>query len=380
MSDETTVLHLITRYLDGGAETTTENEIEALLDADADYDVILGTGIAHEPDALTALETRGVRTVIFRTIRHYDPVAAVIAIFAVAIFLVRNDVDVIHTHSTEAGVVGRLAGWLARTPVVVHEIHGDPITADRNALLNRFLLWAERMTAPMATRLVVKSDRIRDAYLERGVGRPEQYVTIYHGVDVERFAGAAPSDPVANATDPVVTFVGRVVDGKGLFDLLDAVERIDASMALFVVGDGPLTDAIEREVDERGLEHVRLLGYRDDVAKLLAGSDLLVLPSYREGTPRAVTEAQAAGVPVVATDVAGIPEQVADGASGILVPPGDVDALADAMELLLDDEPTRERMAGEAVEQVRPFRRDHVADQIRSLYATLVDPRADGVE
>lgn len=376
MNDQITILHLITRYLDGGAEATTENEINILLNASTNYELILGTGASHDADALATIEDYGAETVVFQSIRHYNPAAAVVAVLSVAFFLLRNDVDVIHTHSTEAGIIGRMAGWIARTAVVIHEVHGDPITTDRNSVLNLLLVKAEQLTALITTRIIVKSDRIRDDYVERGIGRAEQYTTIYHGIEIDTFADAEPASEVTGTTNPVVLYVGRLVKGKGLFDLLKAVERIDIPIICYIVGDGPLANDLKKEIDKREIENIRLLGHRDDVPALLAGADLFALPSYREGTPRVITEAQAAGVPVVSTDIAGIPEQVADGESGVLVVPGNVDKLSKSLHELLVNDENRAKMSEAARNQVEPFRHDRVESRLRSLYADLCNDRA----
>lgn len=369
----TRVLHLITRYLDGGAETTTRNTLEALSTAERPYDLRLGTGAEHDIERLQDVEREGVTTLVFRRIRHYNPLTAVLAVFSVAWYLRREDIDILHTHSTEAGIIGRLAGFLAGTPVVVHEVHGDPITADRHFLLNAFLLFAERICAPLADRIIVKSERIREMYLTRGIGCAEQYELIYHGVDIERFREAAESNPgdVSDNNDGVcrLLFVGRLADGKGLFDLLTAVERLDR-IHLDVVGDGPLRSTLEERADDRNLP-VDVLGYRDDIPELMARADVFVLPSYREGTPRAITEALAAGLPVVATDISGIPEQVDDGETGYLVEPGDIDALVTALQKLIERPARRKRFGASGRERVEPFDVTAARERYRELYREL---------
>lgn len=375
-NDEVTVLHLITRFLDGGAETTTEHTLQALLDAPEAYDLRLGTGSEYDCDRLADLSNRSVDPVVFSSIRHYNPLTAVVAVFAVALYLHRAEVDIVHTHSTEAGIIGRIAGWLADTPVVIHEVHGDPITDDRSTVLNAFLGWAERLCAPLATRIIVKSERIRDTYLKRGIGSPDQYELIYHGVETAAFRRAAdnegPSDD-GEAEPTRLLFVGRLAEGKGLFDLLDAVEQMDdLDVQLDIVGGGPLEDEVGREVCHRDLEDiVAVHGYRDDIPSVMATADVLVLPSYREGTPRVITEARAAGLPVVATDIAGIPEMIRDGETGYLVAPGDVDSLRGRLEELVKSPELRRRMGSKTREGLEEFERDMAAQAYRDLYRDL---------
>lgn len=368
------VLHLITRFLDGGAELTTENALDALMAAEEEYDLRLGTGVERNTDRVTALRRKGIESVTFRFIQHYDFLLAILAVFEVAWYLYREDVDLIHTHSTEAGIIGRLAATLARTQTVIHEIHGDPITTDRSPVLNTFLLFMERLVAPFTTTFIAKSANIRETYLQRGIGTASQYVIIHHGVDMRRYRSA---DAAVNDDDEVVfLFVGRLEDGKGLIDLLSAFEEIAPrhDTRLLIAGDGPLADELEDEIEHRKLEQsVELLGFRQDVPELMKGSDVLVLPSYREGTPRVITEALAAGLPVVATDIAGIPEQVTDGETGVLVSPGDTTALQTVLESLIDDPEMRTQLANADQSDLEKFSVDRSQAEIRRLYRDLFD-------
>ncbi|MXR41851.1 glycosyltransferase [Halobaculum sp. WSA2] len=364
-------MHLITRYLNGGAETTTDNAIKALHEADEEYELHLGTGEAHDQDRLADAESKGVKTVVFHRLRHYNPIAALIAVLTIAWYLHRNDIDVLHTHSTEAGIVGRWAAFLARTPFVVHEIHGDPISEDHHPLLNAFVLAAERVSARTTDLLIVKSKRIREEFIDRGIGEPEQYELIYHGVDIDAFADSQPAILPESNADHRLLFVGRLAEGKGLYDLLDAFKslRQEISVELIIAGDGPIAEEFTTRVEESELsDAVRLLGYRSDVPNLLAASDVFVLPSYREGTPRVISEALASGTPVVSTRIAGIPEQVADGETGLLYDPGDVEELKNAISELLEDDELRVAMTDRCRKSVERFRCEHSARQVQELY------------
>lgn len=367
------VLHLITRFLRGGAEKTTTNTLEALTDAEQEYDLRLGVGASYDPERLAAVDETGVDTMVFDSIRHYNPVSAVLAVAAVARYLRTEEIDLLHTHSTEAGIIGRFAAQLAGVPVVVHEVHGDPITSDRNPLLNASILQLERVAARSSTVQIVKSEHIERTYLDRGIGTPDQYRTIYHGVELDDFRTATPN---REEDVPVVLFAGRLSSGKGLNDLLDAVGRLreETAFKLLVAGDGPLSDDLTARVEREGLGNVvELLGYRNDVPELMAAADVFVLPSYREGTPRVITEALAAGTPVIATNIAGIPEQVADAETGYLVEPGDIDAFVDRLHLLLTDRDVRASMSGRAESSVAKFDVMTARRTYRELYDELLD-------
>jgi glycosyltransferase involved in cell wall biosynthesis len=169
--------------------------------------------------------------------------------------------------------------------------------------------------------------------------------------------------------------VGRLADGKGHEVLLDAVRLMDDfEGSVCITGDGPLYDSLEESIEKQGLsEKVFLTGYRDDVPRILAASDVLVLPSFREGAPRVITEAMASGLPVVATEIAGIPEQVDDGESGFLIPTGDARALAQRLEQLLGNDELREKMGEQGLEHVEPFSVDAMLRDTDREYQKLLN-------
>lgn len=367
--DRPSVFHLITRLLKGGAEAKT---VETVLGLDR-YAFTVGFGASYDPDQVDRLETAGVETKRFPLIRHYNPVTAVPAVATVARYLRRHDFDIVHTHSTEAGIVGRFAAAVAGVPHVVHTVHGVPFAEDRNDLLNRFVLACERRAAGYTDRIATNADTIAAAYLDRGIGRHEQYTTVYSGVDLSAFREASPASDLPGGR-PRVAMIGRLAEGKGFELLLEAAEQVcDGDVSVCLVGDGPLYDSLAAGIDERGLgDSVFLLGYRDDVPRVLAASDVLALPSYREGTPRVITEAMASGLPVVATDIAGIPEQVADGESGYLIRPGDTAELTARLQELLADAELRERMGDRGRQRAERFSIEAMLEDVEELYEGLL--------
>ncbi|OYR75652.1 glycosyltransferase [Halorubrum ezzemoulense] len=334
MKREVRVLHLITRYLDGGAEKTTSKQINSLMDSKEKYEIHLGFGVEYDREQVNHIKDQGVSTVCFRLIRHFNIVSNLLAILSVSIYLSNNEIDIVHTHSTEAGYIGRIAGWISGTDVVIHEVHGDPVTDDRNTLFNSFLIELERICARVTDKIITKSKIIRDTYLNRGIGHPEQYELIYHGVDLEKFDNVSPHRSLLDS-GVTLLYVGRIEDGKGIFDMLKAYESVyleaNVEVQLLIVGTGDLIDAVRTHVRQHELEGVRVLGYREDIPQIMAASDILVLPSYREGTPRVITEALASDLTVISTDIAGIPEQVDTDSDHILIEPGDIDELCESI-------------------------------------------------
>ncbi|ELY42667.1 glycosyltransferase family 4 protein [Natronorubrum bangense] len=369
MTEKPRVFHLITRLLKGGAEAKTIATVQGL----EDYEFTVGYGAEYDPDQVAALEEDGIQTQQFRTIRHYNPVTTVPAVLSVARYLRKHEFDLVHTHSTEAGIIGRFAAALAGTPAVVHTVHGVPFADDRNDLLERFILACERAAAPRTDRIVTNADAIADDYLRRGIGQQEQYTTVYSGIDLEQFRDVTPAADV-DGDGVRILMVGRLADGKGFDVLLDAVEQLATDdLSVYLVGDGPQKTFLEREIDRRGLaETVSMLGYRSDVPAIMAACDVFVLPSYREGTPRVITEAMASGLPVVATDIAGIPEQVADGESGYLIEPGDDAALANRLEALLASREQREALGAVGRKRVERFSDTQMLADLDAVYREVL--------
>ncbi|WP_251344439.1 glycosyltransferase family 4 protein [Haloplanus halophilus] len=368
MSPEPHIFHLITRLIDGGAV----NALVPIATEVDGFDVTVGYGSEVDQHNVEALHEAGVQTKQFPLIRHYNPVTAVGAVFTVARFIDREGFDIVHTHSTEAGIIGRAAARLAGAPHVVHTIHGVPFVEDRNDLLNWFVERCERVAARWTDVQVSIADVIAEEYLSRGIGREEQYSTIRYGIDLDEFRDAEPATDLPG-TEPRVLMVGRLAEGKGFDVLLDAAERLEEDVSILIAGDGPLQSDLEKEIYDRDFgDVVHLLGYRTDIPNMMAGSDILVLPSFREGTPLVIIEAMAAGLPVIATNIAGIPELIDDTKTGYLIKPGDASTLASRVDELAQDSDQREMLGHAGQKRSNDFETGRMVSDYQSLYADLV--------
>jgi glycosyltransferase involved in cell wall biosynthesis len=265
----------------------------------------------------------------------------------------------------------------------VHTIHGWPFHAGQAAPVRRAFIAIERWAARFTTRLVAVSEATRDEGLRLGIGRPEQYAVIYPGSDLSAFAPGGPEVKAAVRAEfgfpPDALLVGMVAcfkPQKAPQDLLAAARRVAdraPGVRFLLVGDGELRPALEAQIRTLRLEDtVKLAGWRQDVPRLMAAFDLLAHSSRWEGLPCVFAQAQAAGLPVVATDVAGAREIVADGRSGLLVPPGEPARLAEALLSLLLDPTRRLAMAQAAPAQAPPFRREYMLARVLELYARML--------
>lgn len=267
--------------------------------------------------------------------------------------------DVVHTHSSKAGILGRAAAWAEKVPAVVHTIHGLPFHPYQNPLSRRLYITAERWAARRCHRIVCVADAMARQALAAGVGRDEQYLTVYSGMQVERFAEAAEDRDQTraelgfDAEDRVVGTVARLAELKGHDDLIDGLEKDlkkNPNLKLLWVGDGWWRPRLEERLTSMGLkDQVTITGLVDpqEIPKMIRAMDLLVHPSYREGLARALPQALLCSVPVVSYDCDGASEVCLDGQTGRLVPTGDRRALAEAVEQMLED-PTSARAMAEA--------------------------------
>lgn len=381
----TRALHVITRLTLGGSSANTLAQVLAL--GRAGWTCELAVGVAEsEPAVVAEAERRGCRVLgvpaLGREIRPERDVAALVHL--VRLFRVARP-DVVHTHTSKAGFLGRLAARLVRVPAVVHQPHGHVFYGYYGPRLSALFVALERRAARWTDRLVALTERGVAEHLARGIGRPAQWVVIPSGVDTDALRAGAPPRARARARlglEPgtlMLLGVGRLVPVKG-FDLLVAalagLRARGLAAHLWLVGDGPERVRLARAVERWGLgSAVHFAGAVEGTAggllDYLAAADLCVAPSRNEGMGRALVEAMALGIPVVATRVGGIPAVVGEDEAGRLVPPEDVGALTDALEELARDAPLRAKLGRAARERAERFS-VRVADaRLCALYADL---------
>ena len=295
--------------------------------------------------------------------------------------------DIVHTHNPKPGVYGRLAARSARVPAVVNTVHGLYAQPEDDWRKRAVVYGLERLAGRCSDAELVQNPE--DLETLAGLGVPRAKLRLLgNGVDLERFGPDAVDDAMrlavraevgAQPGDVVVTAVGRLVREKGYVELFAAAERVRARLpqARFVVAGPPDRDKADAlpEADVRRAEAagVRFLGFRDDVERLYRASDVYVLASHREGFPRSAMEAAASGLPVVATDIRGCRQVVADGVTGRLVPKGDVGALAAAIGELVAEPDTRSRMAAAARgKAAAEFDQQRVIDLTLEVYERLL--------
>jgi len=288
--------------------------------------------------------------------------------------------QVIHTHSSKAGILGRLAARLEGVPAV-HTVHGFGFTPLQTAPKYHLYRMAEKMMARYTDHFVMVSEADRRRGIEMGLFKPEKATVIRAAIDLQRFRATADGDAVRERLGlpggvPLVTQIGNFKPQKAPLDFVRvaaAVHEKHPDAWFVMVGEGPLRTAAEDLTRELGIaDRVVFSGWWDDMPGLLAATTVSVLTSRHEGLPCSVVESLAAGVPVVATAVDGTVEVIRSNDNGFLAAAGDVVEMADAVCRLLADPGLRKRMAAAAREGLDDFDHDLMVRQQEDLYRWVV--------
>jgi len=380
----TRLVHLTT--VDMSLELLLGPQLEAF--AKAGYEVV---AMSADGPYVEAIEARGIRHVPVRNAtRSMDPRRDLLAIEELRRQFRRLKPDIVHTHNPKPGLYGRIAARAARVPVVVNTVHGlYALPEDR--WRKRAVVYGFERAASVCSDAELVQNPEDVVTLRRTLHEPASKVVLLgNGVDLERFAPDPSGERRAQVRRAlgiddgtvVVGAVGRLVLEKGYAELLrawQAVVSAHPNAVLLVIGpdDPDKADAVPRQlIDSACSAGVRFLGLRPDVDDLYHAMDVYVLASHREGFPRSAMEAAATGLPIVATDIRGCRQVVTDGANGRLVPVGDEQRLAGAVERLVADSELRRSWGEASLERAqREFDQQRCIDITLATYDRLLTAR-----
>jgi glycosyltransferase involved in cell wall biosynthesis len=390
---KTRIIHIITR-LDKGGSAETTLQVVSLLNRER-YEVFLAHGLSLESNMgvmeqevlardLSLAEKRGIRVFsIPSLLRRLSLKNDLLAFFSIYRLIKRIKPHIVHTHTSKAGVLGRLAACLARVPIIIHTPHGHVFHSYYGYIMTKIIVLVERILSLMTDKITALTDRERDEHLEQGVASIEKYVIIHSGVMLQQImntnidveTGKKEFDIPQNSN--VIGVVGRLVPIKGHKYLVSAAKRIikEFGNTVFVfVGDGYLEARLQRQAESLGVrKNIIFAGWRNDVIKILGLFDVLVLPSLNEGMGKVLIEGMALGKPIVASSVGGIIDLVKNGDNGILVPPRDSDALAEAILKLIRNKNLTQELGKNGKSKVYPEYDTFVMiRQIEDLYERLL--------
>ncbi len=390
---KTRVIHIITR-LDKGGSAETTLLIVSLMNHEK-YDVFLAHGLSLESHMsimeketvaldMSLAEAKGVRLFalpsLVRRLSFKNDLLAFISIYRL---IKRIKPHIVHTHTSKAGLLGRLAACLARVPIIIHTPHGHVFHSYYGPIMTKIFVFAEKMLSFMTDKITALTNGERDEHLKEGIASFEKYVIVHSGVTLDRLmnmsvdieAGKKKYGIPQNCN--VIGVIGRLVPIKGHKYLVSAAESIikEFHNTVFVfVGDGYLKASLERQAESiRVRKNIIFTGWRKDAAEILDLFDILVLPSLNEGMGKVLVEGMALGKPIVASSVGGIIDLVKNGENGILVPPRDSDALGNAILQLIKNKNLAEELGKNGKAKVYPeFDASVMVKEIDDLYDSLL--------
>jgi glycosyltransferase involved in cell wall biosynthesis len=372
-----TTVHVVTRMNIGGVARHIDALVGALAARGYTTSLLIGRVSTSERELLGS--TKPVRIPglgrPLRPFRDYE------AGRLISQFINAESPAIVHTHQAKAGGLGRIAARRCGVPCVVHTYHGHVLDQYFSPPVERVLIQVERRLARISDALVAVSPAVRDQLLDLGVGRPSQWRVMPLVLDLGDLLSTSPDPVTARASlslplgVPIVGIVGRLVPVKDHRTFLAAARLVldRAPNAHFVVaGDGDLRGELQALGAGLG-DRLQFLGWVEDLPNLYAALDVVVATSLNEGTPVALIEAGAAGVPVVGTAVGGVPDLVHEGRTGLLAPPMDAEQVARCIVRLLDD-PARAACMGAAARSWigSRFGRSTFADGTDDLYREVL--------
>ena len=335
------VAHIIARMITGGADENTLFTVQGLNKDRYEVDLLMGEEFDKsifdkvKNNNFDIIQIKGLK---WKLNFLHDPIVLIKLIKLMR----KNHYDIVHTHTTKAGILGRIAGRIAGVPVIVHGLHGSTFEAFDSRLLNWLLFLFERLTGRFTDAYISVSGVLSEKYVEKRIGKKENYHTVYSGMQLETFygvrgkidCGKKQRELGISVEDFIIGNVARLETRKGHKFLIDAFKNVvekqkNSHVKLLIIGEGNKRKILESYVKELNLEiKVIFTGYREDVEELMAMMDIFVLTSLREGLPRVLVQAAAVGIPSVAFNVDGVPEIIRDDYNGFLVRVGDVEQLA----------------------------------------------------
>lgn len=372
------VVHVVTRLDLGGAQQNTLYTVAHLDRSVYEPVLVCGEGGVLDPEAKTC------RTVFLSSLVHpVSPVHDLLAYLELTSFFLREKPSVVHTHSSKAGILGRLAAWTAGVPVILHTYHGFGFHDRQNRLVRAVYVAVERLAARLSTASVFVSKSNIGYARKHGLLREEdESILIRSGVKLSELPSQVDKARLKTSAGigmhkPLVVSVGNLKPQKNAADFVTLAAKVSAAVPearFYFIGDGPQRKALEAKVFALGLEgRVLFPGWRRDVKEWLAAADAFVMTSLWEGLPRALVEAMASGVVPVCYATDGVNDLVVDGVNGVAVAPGDVDTMAQRLTRILQDDELRRDLARAAGAAIGPeFDIDGMVRSQEALYARLL--------
>lgn len=375
------ICHVITKPELGGAQLSTLNLISNLPEDRYQVSVITSPAgiLKHE---FKSLKNATVYFSHFLT-RPPNPIVDIFALIHIYLIYRCNRFEIIHTHSSKAGIIARWAALFARIPVIIHTAHGWPFHDYQNPLEKRFFILLEKITAAFTTKIICVSKKDIETGLKYKIAPREKFALIRYGIPLYQFKNSncnkaeKKKELGINNDDPVIGMISCLKPQKSPLDYVKACIDVYNEMPcvnFLLIGDGILKKRCKSELRKTSLNgRFIFTGWRRDVSELLDIIDIVVLTSKWEGFPIAIIEALAKGKPIVATDVGGVRELVKDGVTGYVTRPREYRDTTDRILSILKDRNSFFKMQEEAFKSIDgSFDISAMAHNMDNLYRSLV--------
>lgn len=378
------ILHIITRLdLGGSAENTL---LTAIGLAQRGYHVDILAGYSDNPpsDSEKKAAQYGVSIMRMKQMkRNPSIVGDAVTLFLLYSCIRANRYDLVHTHTSKAGILGRIAAKLANTRCIVHTPHGHIFYGYFSRALTDVFVHLERFVSMFTDAQITLTNQEKLDYLQKNIGSADRLFPIYSGIHLGTFLNPKITKQEARANLRlgnscfVAGTVARYVPVKNHHLIISAASRLKdraKDMHFVFAGDGELHDELLAHVKDCGMrDRFHFIGWRNDIPDVLAAFDIFIMCSKNEGMGRAFVEAQAAGLPVIGTRVGGVAEVLDEGRTGYLVEPDDADGLADKIELLYSQKSHREALSEACRKWVCPkFSVEVMVDEIEKVYRKVL--------
>lgn len=350
------ICHVITRMIVGGAQENTLLTIKGHIEKGHEVVLVTGFSPGREGELLKNVEMPPFKIVeIPEMVREVSPFKDLKALRKLREYFKKEKFDVVHTHSSKAGIIGRIAARQAGVPVVVHTVHGQAFHAYEKPWKKLLYITAERIAAKYCDKIYAVAQAMIDQCVDAKVAPREKYMVVYSGMDTAAFANAGRNMELRQKLGipenaKVIVTVARLFPMKGYEEMLPAAARLVKEfpdLHFLPVGDGPMYDELQKQIADLGLTgnfHFAGLVPPHEVCDYIAQADLLWHLSLHEGLPRAVVQALAVGIPAIGYKLDGTPEVVLNGKTGYVTAPQDVDAVVARSRELLNDAALRAEM------------------------------------
>lgn len=374
-------IHIITRLDEGGSAVVTLDLVEGLKKKGLDVELIYGFTNSFHPAFKDFKQKTGIKTYyIPELIREVSPLKDLAATFKIYKILKSQKPQILHTHTSKAGIIGRLAGFLAKTPVRVHSPHGHIFYGYFNKFTTKVFILIERLFAKTTHKILNLTNEGRNDHIKEKIDKPEKFQTVYCGIILDDFKNCTTKTKIreefgVSKNEILVGFVGRLTEVKGCDIFLKGAKKVSEqvkNIKFLVVGDGELREQIHTLAKDLDIsEKVIFTGMRTDIPQIFRALDIFVLTSRNEGLGRVLVEAMVSGVPIVASNVGGVPEVLEYGKSGLLFNPENISELCENILKLVFQNNKREKLIENGKRRAEDFEMQLMIDKVKGIYDSL---------